>query len=996
MKNLIIFLVIIVATISLVSTMPSSYAETTYNVYVEPLPEFGSFAQSSVPVALDWWEQQRSDVKFNIVSNPESADFMIQWVKDFGTEVIGYAYGNLFIEVGLGDSTIGETWYPYSTNYVTEIVKHEVGHILGYEHTNNPQDIMYPVSAGTEYGLIEVSFDLLSDEAYFLPFQTQKDTTTINYQVNSENADYGFDVYVVPSEADLDKWASYAPFNYYQDRNCFAENVFHISGTCDVEYGSGLLIISNEQEANKRTYFDVKMTEKSIKIDNVLSSTPTSSVPTSSSNVIPTSTSSYSLYVDGQGRFSIEYPSNWFTSYDPEYDLTSFYDNEESWTSLFTVEGFFVSDEYRSTTIEGKFEEMKELEKDWCNTSTYNDHGQICYNFQILNANIKTLDSGHDMFVVSEKYTLQYGPEFPGEFPITALVTEVHDGNNGWMIYTESDDYTYEAHKEQIKHFIQSFSLTVTSDTHLALVESPSSVTPSMPTPPPMPIPTPEIPISLPSQSKIIEGAFLNIEQSEVSISQSDELINLYGNIGREPNKGERVIINIVYPDGTTNGHTLIPTKDGFFEIPERIDRNSPTGIYQYDAMIRDSFIGKTTLIVNEYSYAPQSPTSESVTPLPTITPVIPSMDKFSGKSDYTITTKEIVDESPTTIQKYSSTISGNYFYHDAPCYMAPVYDDYGNVQGSAQACPSFSIKIPDGWNTNDWGVTEDGVHFMDGVEESNIGQWSLWKNHIMVGYLPHVGEQLSDNEERDWQIDTNKQMCDESTVSTHGFTCTNQSVFYKLEPSYTKDGHRIITTVFKETHNYPDIGPKNLIVTDSFIYWNNDVWEIYTESYEEEFDKNKDKIFESIESFRHPAVANAQTIPQVDSTSAEGGGCLIATAAFGSEMAPQVQFLRELRDNTVMSTESGTAFMTGFNQFYYSFSPYVADYERENSVFKEVVKVTLTPLLTSLTLLTYVEIDTEEEMLGYGIGIILLNIGMYFVIPAIVILKIKNKIKNE
>ena len=126
------------------------------------------------------------------------------------------------------------------------------------------------------------------------------------------------------------------------------------------------------------------------------------------------------------------------------------------------------------------------------------------------------------------------------------------------------------------------------------------------------------------------------------------------------------------------------------------------------------------------------------------------------------------------------------------------------------------------------------------------------------------------------------------------------------------------------------------------------------------------------------------------------GGGCLIATAAFGSEMAPQVQFLREIRDGTVMSTQSGTAFMTGFNQFYYSFSPYVADYERENPVFKEAIKVTLTPLLTSLTLLNYVDVDTEEEMLGYGIGIILLNIGMYFVAPAAVIIVIKNRIKRN
>ena len=121
-----------------------------------------------------------------------------------------------------------------------------------------------------------------------------------------------------------------------------------------------------------------------------------------------------------------------------------------------------------------------------------------------------------------------------------------------------------------------------------------------------------------------------------------------------------------------------------------------------------------------------------------------------------------------------------------------------------------------------------------------------------------------------------------------------------------------------------------------------------------------------------------------------ERGGCLIATAAFGSEMAPQVQFLREIRDNTVLKTESGTAFMTSFNQFYYSFSPTIADYERENPVFKEAVKLTLTPLLTSLTLLQYTDIDSESEMLGYGIGIIMLNIGMYFVVPALVIIKIK------
>ena len=141
--------------------------------------------------------------------------------------------------------------------------------------------------------------------------------------------------------------------------------------------------------------------------------------------------------------------------------------------------------------------------------------------------------------------------------------------------------------------------------------------------------------------------------------------------------------------------------------------------------------------------------------------------------------------------------------------------------------------------------------------------------------------------------------------------------------------------------------------------------------------------------------VGGEGTTQSMQENNNEGGGCLIATAAFGSEMSPQVQQLREIRDNIVMTTESGTAFMTGFNQFYYSFSPAVADYERENPIFKEAVKVTLTPLLTSLTLLNYVDVDSEEEMLGYGIGVILLNVGIYFVAPAVLFTAIKNKLRK-
>jgi hypothetical protein len=121
-------------------------------------------------------------------------------------------------------------------------------------------------------------------------------------------------------------------------------------------------------------------------------------------------------------------------------------------------------------------------------------------------------------------------------------------------------------------------------------------------------------------------------------------------------------------------------------------------------------------------------------------------------------------------------------------------------------------------------------------------------------------------------------------------------------------------------------------------------------------------------------------------------GGCLIATATFGSELAPQVQQLRELRDNSLLSTQSGINFMNIFNDVYYSFSPIIADYERENPIFKEMVKIAITPMITSLSILNHVDMDSESSVLGYGISLIILNVGMYFVAPAMLIVGISKK----
>ena len=178
------------------------------------------------------------------------------------------------------------------------------------------------------------------------------------------------------------------------------------------------------------------------------------------------------------------------------------------------------------------------------------------------------------------------------------------------------------------------------------------------------------------------------------------------------------------------------------------------------------------------------------------------------------------------------------------------------------------------------------------------------------------------------------------------------------------------------------DNGTVKIKYRETVIAGSDKFYKISYASIEEEFENNLENYENSLNTFT--------ILSESIDVSTDGGGCLIATAAFGSELSPKVQQLRETRDNVLLKTESGRAFLTSFNQFYYSFSPTIADWERQNPIFKEVVGLIITPLLTTLSILNYVDIDSEVEMIGYGVGIILLNVGIYFAVPAIIIHKLK------
>jgi len=184
------------------------------------------------------------------------------------------------------------------------------------------------------------------------------------------------------------------------------------------------------------------------------------------------------------------------------------------------------------------------------------------------------------------------------------------------------------------------------------------------------------------------------------------------------------------------------------------------------------------------------------------------------------------------------------------------------------------------------------------------------------------------------------------------------------------------------------------------------EIWTYENKDFVEEFDRegilSHEEIITKSEQIMMDAAENQakmeQTLETIQTGEGEldigGGGCLIATATYGSEMAPQVQFLREIRDNTVMSTASGKSFMIGFNQLYYSFSPTIADWERQNPIFQEAVKLFITPMVSSLSIMTLADSNSELQVLGLGISIIALNLGLYVVAPTFTVIKVHKHFK--
>ena len=927
--------------------VPNVYAETWY-FYVEPLPEYASYANNVMELSTTAWEDANDNLQFIEVSSPQQANFQVQWVKEFGVEHVGYAFGSWFIEVGLGDSNcVGEMWQPYSEKYTTNIMTHEIGHVLGFDHVNDPDSIMYPTAINWEYGNVETKKTLTSGYAYFQPICTSKDVTTFDWHVSSDDPTYGFDVYFVPSKNEFNNWIDGESFDYFDGDGCYAENMLSVGGTCEgLTQDSGLLVVMGDTATEPLTDITLNLQE-----NNFGSAIESSEFKKSSSNPNPDEVilidTTFSLYVDPQQEFSIKYPSNWIVSSDDNMLVfTNYYD----WTARLTLMNFGYIEEGDGFDRLEIFETVSSSFEGFCNDATINDEGYICHGFQKSDLTSFDIDSSQKGYFMVYDEIRQYDSFSGTEYPMVATIMMTDNGESVWLLASEVDQNVSSEHLDIVMTFLTSFRIIQTGEG--------SSTTNSNP----IPIPQPTV---------ITSAGTAALSKTSVNVSSGQsEQVKIYG-IVSNVDKSARVSITYTYPDGTTDGGTIFTTDTGVYETYLNLDKNSPMGNYEILVTAKGKILGTLILQVNDGEVLEKQADAVVLVKI--------FGDEFTFEHpNYQMKNPHIffADGDGNSIHRYHENATMEFLFNsmsieiDHQCYVFPDGKSFCTND-------DYSLK-----------------YFINGKLVLDIRDYVVQNNdRILITFGGETDNQIQEylSQLNSIKIESGELPIESKNLGIASFVDTSK------DPQHYIDR-------YNNEQSYKEWFDNN------YSQYNSIYQAVGLDEPSEEFVSEtpivpEPEIISEPEYVPEPTVEVASTsncgtgtelvngickVIQTEEKSSSGGGCLIATATYGSEMSQQVQQLRELRDNQLLQTESGTAFMGIFNDIYYSFSPVIADYERENPYFKEAVKLAITPMISSLSLME--NANSESEVLGIGISVIMLNLGMYLGVPAIVIIGIRKK----
>ena len=202
-------------------------------------------AKYSVYVHLgDEWKSRPGNILFdvtNVWSGPgaQPGPHAVEASQVTNSNRLLFQQQKSLVELRHEFSDCGDSWRPIPYRYAADTLRAGIelaqGSVLGWD----PYVLQFPDVPGRADGS-----DAGQGYAQFIPACTASPVTSYAYAVSVNDPGAWIDVYFVPSQSELDRYAEGESFDFYDRDGCHAQNRLSFSGKCDgVAAGSGLLIV---------------------------------------------------------------------------------------------------------------------------------------------------------------------------------------------------------------------------------------------------------------------------------------------------------------------------------------------------------------------------------------------------------------------------------------------------------------------------------------------------------------------------------------------------------------------------------------------------------------------------------------------------------------------------------------------------------------------------------------------------------------------------------
>lgn len=211
-------------------------------VYVEPSSyRFANF-NSSLTESMSYWEEI-DGVKFKYIQEPQDATFTIRGIHQSEGPYSAYTINKNVIEIGMGDSRCNGVWHAYGSDFVLSLLKHEIGHALGHEHSKDRSNIMYPLVLNAKYAPVNVTYTLDSSKPLFIPVCTFSGVSSFHFKVMTKGGK-SFDTYFVDSLVQNHGSMKDTNVTYYRESGCYSSNSNNFESVCrNIPSNSKLVIV---------------------------------------------------------------------------------------------------------------------------------------------------------------------------------------------------------------------------------------------------------------------------------------------------------------------------------------------------------------------------------------------------------------------------------------------------------------------------------------------------------------------------------------------------------------------------------------------------------------------------------------------------------------------------------------------------------------------------------------------------------------------------------